>query len=181
MEIEYNYQNNLNNIYNEVFNISIKQKKILLNPNIKIGNFTNSNIIKIITILVISSLISVILERNNISPEIIKYWDIIIILLLFGLYYNQTIFNKNLKIIKQNNKSSKIIIDENQIYDISNGVEIRFYIEKITHIIVGKYSVNVLIETNPLFLFFPIEIKDKIINTLKKYNKDIKIIELKQK
>ena len=181
MEIEYNYQNNLNNIYNEVFNISIKQKKILLNPNIKIGNFTKNNILKIITILVIGSLISIILEMNNISHEIIKYWDIIIILLSFCLYYNQIIFNKNLKIKKEDNKSSKLIIDENQISDVSNGIEIKFDINKITHIIVGKYSVNVLIESNPLFLFFPIEIKDKIINTLKKYKKDIKIIELNQK
>ena len=177
MTLEYNYKNNIKNVYNEVFDIIIKKKKILSNKKVKIGNFTKNNIIGILSILFIGSIVSILLEINNIPTDLIKTFDLFVIIITFGLFYNQLIFNKNLKVLKKST-ANKIIIDENKITDISNEIEIKIDIEKITHVIIGKYSVNVIAGENAVHLFFPIEIKTKIINTIKKYNQNIEIIEL---
>ena len=180
MTLEYNLKDNINNIYNEVFEIVLKKKKILLNKKVKVGNFTKNSTIGILSILVIGSIISVLLKMNNIPTEIINVFDFFVIIIAFASVYNRIIFKKNLEFYKKTS-INKIIIDKYKLTDISNGIELKVDIEKITHIIVGKYSVNVIVGENAFHLFFPIEIKTKIIDAIKKYNKNIEIIELNKK
>lgn len=170
MVIEYNPQKNIDNIYNEVFEIIYKKKKILSNKTKKINSFKQINIIKIVLCLLICATVSVTLEMYNYSKEITMLIDVFAITYSVILFYNQIAFSKNLKILKKNTTPSKVIIDEYTITDISNNIEIKINIEKISHIIIGKYSVNII--SDDLFhLYFPIEIKDKIIKVIKKITK----------
>lgn len=177
MTIEYNIEKDFKKIYNEVFEIINNKKQIKSNKKIKSNNFTKSNTKKIVIWLIITALISGTLKNYINTNEIINIIDILMLIVIYPYIYNQILFNKNLNNIKPS-KTNKIIINKNKITDVSNDIEITIDINKITHIIIGKYSINVLIESNSFHLFFPIEIKSEFIKIVEKINKNIKIIEL---
>jgi len=50
--------------------------------------------------------------------------------------------------------------------------------DQISSIIIGKYSININFNTSKMKLMFPIQYKNKIVTSIKKYKEDVRVIEL---
>lgn len=96
--------------------------------------------------------------------------SIIIYSVLFGIkcYYSRCCLKKD-----------TFFFDEEEIRNNSYMViEMLFCWDKIKYIVVKKYSVIVLTDT-PVFFFLNNDVKDELIKEIKKYKKDIEVIENK--
>ena len=74
---------------------------------------------------------------------------------------------KNLNIIKRDGSIVKF-----------NKCKIELEMDQISSIIIGKYSININFNTSKMKLMFPIQYKNKIVTSIKKYKEDVRVIEL---
>lgn len=78
------------------------------------------------------------------------------------------------KFRKKQQFSNTILIDKNGITDESYfGIKMIFRWEKITGVVIGKYTVTILTDT-PIYFYFDISKKKEVIKAVEKYgNKDL--------
>lgn len=115
------------------------------------------------------SITEIIQERSTIFLIAISFFVILWIKTLRKTFKEQ---------IKLLNQRGILIINNEKIKMDYNGREISTGIDNAIAVIVGKHSINVVTDNNIVFNT-PIITKDKVLNTMKKYKKDILIIELK--
>ena len=168
MNIESNLKKNFTAIYDEALGVAKNRSKIIKNKKINKLSYLELTIIIFIIILVISIIIAF-------CNYLISY-----ILIFIDLIYLITSITKILIIytwLKEDNfiVSSKITkegIINNSYYDI----KMTFKWDKITAVVIKKYSITILTDT-PIYFIFNIDDKDILLKEIKKHKKDILIIE----
>ena len=159
---------NFTAIYDEALGVAKNRSKIIKNKKINKLSYLELTIIIFIIILVISIIIAF-------CNYLISY-----ILIFIDLIYLITSITKILIIytwLKEDNfiVSSKITkegIINNSYYDI----KMTFKWDKITAVVIKKYSITILTDT-PIYFIFNIDDKDILLKEIKKHKKDILIIE----
>lgn len=164
MKIETNLNNNFFKIYDESRSVAIHRKEIIKNKKANALTFSTEVLLIFTSILLISLIIK-------------KYGIIFMTLSFIYLMTNIIRFISSYKFRKKQNFKNEIIIDEKGITDLSSfkNVEILFKWKKIKAIVIKKYSVTLLMDSN-IYFYFDIKEKEKIIKEVKKYKKDILII-----
>lgn len=173
MKIKYEASNEIFKYYNELTVISQRLKKIEKGSNIIIVN----QIIR--CILCIFAFTFYIFIVGRIEPtifiNILKYLSIYF--LVSYLSY-MIIFIKKYKVFKDGNVGGTLTINENTITDEYGKCKVELEMDQISSIIIGKYSVNINFNTPKTRFIFPIQYKDKIVTSIKKYKEDVRVIEL---
>ena len=164
MKIETNLNNNFFKIYDESRSVAIHRKEIIKNKKANALTFST----EVLLVFTIILLISLIIKKNGI---------VFMTLSFIYLMTNIIRFISSYKFRKKQNFKNEIIIDEKGINDLSSfkNVEILFKWAKIKAIVIKKYSVTLLMDSN-IYFYFDIKEKEKIIKEVKKYKKDIPII-----
>lgn len=126
---------------------------------INIYNNDNNHFIDIISIILIS----------------ISVFYIIFFIFTFIGYF---IYYQNFKKLKQNKNKSSLNINEEGIIDTTDEITISSKWEQLTYVLIAEYYIVITTTTNIMYLF-PIDIKNKLITGINKYNtyKELKIIE----
>lgn len=173
MKIKYEASKEIFKYYNELTVISQRLKKIEKGGNIIIVN----QIIRCILCIFAFTFYIFIFGRiePTIFTNILKY--ISIYFLVSYLSY-MILFIKNYKVFKDGNVGGTLIINENTITDEFNKCKIELEMDQISSIIIGKYSININFNTSKMKLMFPIQYKNKIVTSIKKYKEDVRVIEL---
>lgn len=145
-------------------------------------NFILINTLRLFVFVIISIMwfnIYKIDDRLDILSLIIisisNFYIIFFCFALLGYFIHYNKFKKN----KSNNKKkNSLVIDDNGITDTTDDMILSSKWNKLTHIFVGEYYITILTTTNIIY-FFPIDIKDRLISGINKYNtnKELKIIE----
>lgn len=164
MKIETNLNNNFFKIYDESRSVAIHRKEIIKNKKANALTYSTEVLLVFTSILLISLIVK----------------NCKIIFMTLGIIYlitNIIRFISSYKFRKKQNFKNEIIIDEKGITDLSSfkNVEILFKWAKIKAIVIKKYSVTLLMDSN-IYFYFDIKEKEKIIKEVKKYKKDILII-----
>lgn len=164
MKIETNLNNNFFKIYDESRAVAIHRKEIIKTKKANALTYS-TEVLLVFTIILLISLIAK------------EFKTIFIILNFIYLMTNIIRFISSYKFRKKQNFKNEIIIDEKGITDLSSfkNVEILFKWAKIKAIVIKKYSVTLLMDSN-IYFYFDIKEKEKIIKEVKKYKKDILII-----
>ena len=173
MKIKYDASRETFKYYNELTVISQRLKKIEKAGNIIIVN----QIFKCILYIFVFAFYIFVVDRiePTIFTNILKY--ISIYFLVSYLSY-MILFIKNYKVFKDGNVGGTLIINENTITDEFNKCKIELEMDQISSIIIGKYSININFNTPKTRFIFPIQYKDKIVTSIKKYKEDVRVIEL---
>lgn len=164
MKIETKLNNNFSKIYDESRSVAIHRKEIIKTKKANALSFS-TEVLLVFTIILLISLI------------VKEFKTIFIILDIIYLMTNIIRFISSYKFRKKQNFKNEIMIDEKGITDLSSfkNVEILFKWTKIKAIVIKKYSITLLMDSN-IYFYFDIKEKDKIIKEVKKYKKDILII-----
>lgn len=174
MKIKYETPDNLFKFYNETIEIGQKRKKIEKNGTISIFNqLVKYSLYALIYGTCIAVLMS--LKRND-----ILYYIIIAVSIFFlgaSIVYIIS-FITNYKAFKKNGIKGTITINEKSIIDKDKKYKLEISLDEISSIIIGKYSVNIFLISSKIYLRVPIIYEDKIIDTIKKYKEDIRVIKL---
>ena len=161
-------------IYNEARGIAMNKKRILkLKRNVHI-NYIGLVFITFIVIFILCMII--ILQHNSIF--LVSYGLFILILDIMSLFMALVRIYGNYFYRKKDKFRADIIIDKRGITDLSSfkDIEILFLWNRVEGVVIGEYSVVILLRKH-IYLYFDINDNKKIIDGIKKYNKDILIIE----
>lgn len=164
MKIETKLNNNFFKIYDEARSVATHRKEIIKSQKANKLSYSEEVLLVFATII----LISMILKTYKIE---------LIILDILYLIINIVRFISSYKFRKKQNFKNKIVIDEKGITDISSfkNVEILFKWDKIKAAVIKKNSLTILMDSN-IYFYFDIKEKDTIIKEIKKYKKDMPII-----
>jgi len=174
MKIKYDEPENLFKFYNETVEIGQKRKKIEKNGNANIVN----QIVKYSLMIILFGLYNVIfiyLKSNDIIGYILKALSIFFF--IYYIFYLITFIVNYIK-FKKNSIKGTITINENSFIDEDEKYKFEIRLDEISSVIIGKYSINIIISNSVLYFRIPITYKDKILNAITKYKSDIKIINL---
>lgn len=171
MKIKYEASKEIFKYYNELTVISQRLKKIEKGGNIIIVN----QIIRCILCIFAFYIFVVDRIEPTIFINILKYLSIYF--LVSYLSY-MIIFIKKYKVFKDGNVGGTLTINENTITDEYGKCKVELEMDQISSIIIGKYSVNINFNTPKTRFIFPIQYKDKIVTSIKKYKEDVRVIEL---
>ncbi len=160
--------------YDEVKGIVSNKKRILKNKKIIFLNYTQKLIFIFLIIFILSNLLLKINSDLYLISGLIVYLDSLF--LLFSFIYLITLY-----IIrrKKNFESYIKLSEEGLIYESFYDIKMTFNWDKIIGIAYRKYAIVIFTDT-PIYFFFPISKKDTLIESIKKYNRNIPIINLKK-
>ena len=174
IRIDTKLSKNFFDIYNESRGFAINKSRILKAKKIKGLNYISYLFIFFIVIFVIDLL--VIFKSTNYLITTYAFMFIVldIILFIMGLcriYLNYIYRNKNRVV-------NSMLINRKGITDLSSfrNVEMLFLWDRVEGIVVGEYSVVIYLGGS-IYLYFNKKDKKKIIDGVKKYKKDILIID----
>lgn len=177
MKIKY-YEKKLFNIYNESFSISTKKKKIEKNNILeKTNNFLVRTIIYLIIFISMFIFMNILFLKNNhdvIAFEII--WNTLTITYIILLAYILVIFVIGYYDFKKQGLNGILTITEEKIIDESDNIKLEFPLCNLTSLVIGQYCIVIFTNTK-LYYRLPISCEKDILNALKKYKEDIKIID----
>lgn len=172
MKIKSNMKDNFLSIYNEARGIARHKRRI-----IKTGKASHLNFLEEIALYYsIIMLMGMYIVTN---PKLLNIYGYILITLgLLYLLYNIVRIYEGYKFRKRQKFVSTIIIDEKGITDITSfeGMELLFKWKIIEAVVIKKYAV-VILTKGKIYFYFDIKNKESIINEIKKYKKNIKIID----
>lgn len=173
MKIKYEAVKDTFKYYNELTVINQRLKKIEKGGNIIIVN----QIFKCILYIFVFAFYIFAVGRiePTIFTNILKYLSIYF--LVSYLSY-MILFIKSYKVFKDGNVEGTLTINEDTITDEFNKCKVELEIDQISSIIIGKYSVSINFNTPKMRLMFPIQYKDKIVTSIKKYKENVRVIEL---
>lgn len=113
------------------------------------------------------------LKTGEVIVKILCYvFGIVILIMLYSLNY----FRKIFLITKKSEFVGVLIIDKNGIVDEDNFAKFSYKWENISYIIMGKHSFNIFFNNNA-YLRLPINLKDELVSTIKRYS-NVEIIDL---
>lgn len=177
MKIEYDLSKHYFKYYNESQGIFLHKKNILKKENKRILGYLENNILNciislliyIFNILFIDSL--VIYTIVDFLSFMVFFISLFCIINFFVLYFNaQKVSHKGI-----------LEINEFGITDYSEEhVNIGFGWDKIDCVVISKNIITIIQNSNMPIIIFIKNNDEKIIDTIKKYKKDINIIELKK-
>lgn len=176
MKIEINEKPN-KNFYDEFLSVSIKYRKILKNPNIKIKKITRE-LIKLI-IMALLTLIFLIVSYVYFKDTLFMFLTGIIFLLLIYTVMYYIAINKRIKLFENDKSKSVINIDLDGIELIKeNSQDVKLNWEQIKFILINKETIC-LIPKNPSFIMIALntEYKDEFLEGVYKYNKENLIVD----
>ena len=167
MKLVYDLSDDYLKVLNEAQGIALSKNKILRNKSSKCLSYLNKVLVVFIPVMVLS-----LLMMNNYKGMIILFLlDILCLLLFLVRMYSSYSFRE-----KKDFKNT-LVINKSGIKDISSfdNIEILFKWSRIKAVVIKNYSVVILTDS-PIFFFFNIKDKKRILSILKEYNKDILII-----
>ena len=154
----------------------------------KKGYFGNSNFIgKNLVLLLVYTFVSIMwidIYKNNddrfvniLSIALIVFSIFAIIFYILALI-GYFIYYRSFKKDKPKKKENSLTINKEGITDITDDITLSSKWEQLTHVLLGEYYIMVTTTTNIVYMF-PVDIKDKLLSGLKKYNtnKELIIIE----
>lgn len=102
------------------------------------------------------------------------FYFVVYILAILGYFAHYRHFKK----IPSTKKKSTLIVNEEGITDITNDITLSNTWGQLTHMFIGDHYIALPTASN-VFYIFPIEIKNRLISGIKKYNtnQELKIIE----
>ena len=174
IKIDTDLSNNFFNIYNEARGIAKYKKKILdIGMNVSIS-YINKMFINFIVIFILC----IIILLQHYSMFLVNYAYIIIILdmAFFLVSFLRILLNYIYR--KKDKFISTVLLNKRGIVDMSSfkDTEILFKWNRVEGIVVGYYSVVILLDGN-IYLYFNKKDKKKIIEGVKKFKKNILVIE----
>lgn len=185
MEISFCIDNKkeLKKFLNEASSVAFSRNKIIkrkkgrhFNHNRKTLGFTMG--LLLITMGLIITFISNICSQSITETITERSTIFLMVVFAFWLILINNIKKTNKEQMKLLNQKGALIINSEQIKMNYIEREISTSMDKAIAVIVGKYSINIVTNNNIIFNT-PIITKDKVVNTITKYKKDISIIELK--
>lgn len=178
MKINYDMNDNYFKYYNEGQYIYSKKKKFKFKKNIKIKKFTTSLLqTTIFSIFLWSSSLIFFSFKDSLFGKIFIYYTsfLMIIHIILDIY-----FFYSFKKVNITSHKGTIIIDEKGITDNSeSGLNLSVPWDRVDITIVGINTITILLKTNDFLFILPKSIATDVIKGLKKYNKDLAIIDNK--
>lgn len=167
--------------FKEQFYLSYSNNIIKKKEYFKYYNFIERNII----FTCIFILILIIYTHNYINNKIPN--TLLLIGIFISIYYIMSyilIFLKlfigynKFKKLKPSKKKNSLTINDDGIIDVTENITLSSNWKNLTHILIGKYYIMITTTSNLAYIY-PIEIKDKLLFGINKYNtnKKIKIIQ----
>lgn len=150
--------------------------------------FNNSNFLvkwgSLAILYVIIYILSLVIYKNcdesflEITFKFLMYLSIFYIVLYILAILGYLIHYRHFKKMPSTNKKNTLIINEEGITDITNDITLSNTWKQLTHMFVGEHYIALPTASN-VFYIFPIEIKNRLISGIKKYNtnQELKIIE----
>lgn len=174
MKIKYDMSNMYNACYNEALGVATHKKDVFNGK--KVHNYTSYGymyLIAIILVIIVNSMFYYFTDLYVVSFTLTIFSIILVLLIIiyFLIYYIRRNISKSRK------RSGYLDISDEGITDESfMGIKMIFHWQKIQAIVVGNKALTILTDT-PVYFFLDNSVKDEIINNLKKYKSDIKVIE----
>ena len=168
MEIEEKIQEKHFKCYNEALGMAVSKSYILNNKKCsKLGYIEKLSFLS----LCLFVLAIILIMTSNIYMDYLARF----LCLIIGIFIVM-IATRILMYFTRNKKSYKTIINEEGITDESlYGIKMLFTWDKIKAVVINKHSIVILMDV-PIFLYFSSVLEDKIVKSLKKYNKTDLII-----
>ena len=154
----------------------------------KKGHFGNSNFIVrnlfLLFVYIFVSIMWIDIYKNN-DEQFVNILSIVLIAFsLFAIIFyilafiGYFIYYRNFKKINAKKKKNILTVSEEGIIDITDDITLSSKWEQLTHVLIEKYYIMIATTANIIYIF-PIDIKDKLLSNLKKYNtnKKLNIIE----
>lgn len=173
--MKFKYKNNLNNfkIFNLVYTVLANKKEFIKNPDKKIYKYT-TDLIKFSIIDLVILIFTIILTIINKNQLFIEFMTNVIIIFTGIIFLSTYLFIINYLNFKKNNSGKYILIEKDGITDICKGSSIKFNWDIIQNIII-KDDLVIILADHPIYLYARIEETEKLIDEIKKLNKDIHI------
>lgn len=175
MKIKYEKPINLVEFVHESIYIAGNKKRIFDNKKYpKYNSFKKELLTCIGYFLLLILGILFYLKTGEVIAKILCYvFGIVILIMLYFLNY----FRKIYLITKKSEFVGVLTIDKNGIVDEDNFAKFSYKWENISYIIMGKYSFNIFFNNNSGYLRLPVNLKDDLVSTIKRYS-NVEIIDL---
>lgn len=175
VKVEYDLSENFLDMYSEAYGVATMRKRLLKKSNTKTFNYVMQLFIGVL-ILAFYTIIVVFCAKMFNGCIIIYNFPIMVLLyLIFFIYYFD--FLIKFKYCSSRKKKGYFLLDDKGLTDYTfDGITITFDYKRIEMIVVKKNVVVILTDT-PIYFFADVIVKDKIIDPIKKYKKDVKIVE----
>lgn len=175
MEIKYTKPINLFKFLEDSYFIVNNKKKILKNKKYPFYNSIKREMLPFVGYILLL-FICLWMQRYEriLFFEVMSYIIGIFIGLMTILYLNLICSYYK---IKKRNLSGVLTIDESGITDEDEKIKFTYKWDSITYVIIGKYSINILLKDTAFYLRLPINIEKTLIKEINKYAK-IEIIDL---
>ena len=173
--MKFKYKNNLNNFktFNLVYTVLANKKEFIKNPDKKIYKYT-TDLIKFSIIDLVILIFTIILTIINKNQLFIEFMTNVIIIFTGIIFLSTYLFIINYFNFKKNNSGKYILIEKDGITDICKSSSIKFNWDIIQNIII-KDDLVIILADHPIYLYARIEETEKLIDEIKKLNKDIHI------
>lgn len=174
MKIKTDFSNNFFTIYDEARGISKNKKAILKNKDITSFSYMQGKVVFFLIMFILGSFVTLL------SFFKIYLVELAIVFLLIGLLnliygFVRTLYSYFY--YKKKSFVNEIIFDKDGVVDESfHDIIIRFKWDKILGIVIANYSI-VFVTDTPIYFWFNINDKNKILKVLKKYKQDKKIMQ----
>ena len=172
MKIETKISRNYFKIYSEARGIANHREKIIKEKKVNVLTFFEELALIFSFFFILGLLIIKIFDKyHQIYGYTIIILDFIFFISCLLRFYASYQFRKKQFFI------SMINVDEKGITDVSSfpGTEILFTWDKIEGVVIKKYSI-VILTKSMIYFYFDIKYKEKILNAIRTYQKDILLI-----
>ncbi len=173
--MKFKYKNNLNNFktFNLVYTVLANKKEFIKNPDKKIYKYT-TDLIKFSIINLVILIFTIILTIINKNQLFIEFMTNVIIIFTGIIFLASYLFIINYFNFKKNNSGKYLLIEKEGITDVCKDSSIKFNWDIIQNIII-KDDLVIILADHPIYLYAKIEETEKLIDEIKKLNKDIHI------
>lgn len=177
MKIEYDMTNNYWNCHNEAQAIVMMKKKLKKNPKKKVKSLFSTSIFYMISIIVLF-IVMLILKQIGVEKLFISVLSdlLIFLVILLLLYYFIILITYYINKRKSSHKGVLLIKDDGLTDTSEKGVVTDIPWEQISFVAIKKYTVT-FVTTISLVVFVNVEKKKEILKAIKKYRKDLLVID----
>lgn len=174
MKIKYDLTNERFKYYNTAWGINLRKKIFKKNPNKKIFNYTTIGIFYFFIIIILLLVGSIFIGLFDLEKHIDTFSSIISLLFGILVFYYFFFFMQFLSTRKKMS-SGTLVIDKDGISDISDDkITVKFGWEQIQLIAIKENEIVIL--SKDLLIISKLNNKDKLINTIRKYNKNVSLV-----
>lgn len=174
MRIDTEICENFVGCYDEARGMALGKRQILERESSKILSFMQRKLVVFGLWFVFGVLLSFFAEY---SEAVLPIVCIIFVASMVYVAANLLEIYKSYRAKKEARFIGHILIDKDGVTDEAhNGVKTSVEMDKILGVSIGKYTVTVLTDT-PIYFFFPLSDKERVLKAFKKNNKKVRIIE----